>query len=305
MSNASSKSFEIGFRLSNTEDPEERLEEALLWKLMHDFYGERIGIIEGVYENPIPTFGRELTLNGGSFRNKAKNPVSAHLPYWNDPAFKKGIKRAFEVVPYEDLGRAVKDIHDTGKDVFIKSTRMKHHKQVIKRGKNAYKELDAMAYSFMDGGPEIMVQEWRPMEFEFRFFIIDRQIVTWSPKMVSLTPFDYPKIGCYGYRHENSSEKQDCGRLIADYMKLIEPLLQETAFPDVSIDVAIAKDTVSGKTDIEIVEYNPMQLGQIGLFACDVMALVKKSPILLSRWPTPKASSIELDDPDATTRHGL
>lgn len=289
--------FEIGFRLSTVVDPEERLEEALLWKLMHDFYGERIGLIDGPSKHAIPTFGRELTLSGGGFHNRATNPISGYLPYWNDPAFMKGIKRSFEVVEFEQLGAAIKKLHDDGKDAFIKSTRPKHHIQTIRKGQNVYRELDAMAYSFIDGGPAIMVQEWKPLEFEFRFFIIDREIVTWTPKLETLTPFDHPTIGTYGFRHQDDpSDKRDCGRLIGTYLELLKPLAEETIFPDVSIDVAVALNPHTGVSEAEIVEYNPMQLGQLGLFACDVKALVSKSPTLLTRWTPPATKPVAIEE---------
>ncbi len=293
MLKSENKDFEIGFRLSENSDPEERLEEAILWKMMHDHYGDRISLIEGASELDIPTFGRSLSYSGGKFHNRATNPVSDHLPYWDDKAFRESVSRSFEVVDYDQLGNAVSKLHEGGKHAFIKSTRPKHHKQTIRCGENVYRALDAMAYSFMDGGPRLMVQEWTDMIFEYRFFIINREIVTWSTKMDLLTPLDFPHIKTTGYRRQDDpGDAADCGRLIGRYLEFLKPIVEKTDFPDVSIDLALRAET----RDVEIVEYNPMQLGQLGLFACDAKSLVQKSEVLLQRW-TPKPETNYLITP--------
>lgn len=67
----------IGFRLSDNPDPEERLEEAALWKAMHDHYGsERITPLLSDDEAPADwiLFGRQK----GSFQT-GQEPVSDRL----------------------------------------------------------------------------------------------------------------------------------------------------------------------------------------------------------------------------------
>lgn len=143
------------FRLTSNPDPEERLEEAALWKAMHDEYGEDIVALRED-EKPakgIPAFGRPLRFGPGS----GLNPVSDHLPYWNDPAFLAHARRRFTVCTWGKVEEAVRTLHADGLGAFLKSTRPKHAIFRVPVGATVAEIVQEMAYSFLDGGPELMV----------------------------------------------------------------------------------------------------------------------------------------------------
>lgn len=129
------------YRLTNIDDPEERLEEAALWKAMHDEYGSAIRPVMG--DEP-GTFGRP----------RQRDPMT-RLDYWNDPAFLKWAGRRFSVTDAEGLDRAVRELHDDGLGAFVKSTQDKHCIIRVPVGTRWQDEMDAMIYSFIDGGPQL------------------------------------------------------------------------------------------------------------------------------------------------------
>lgn len=269
---------EIGFRLSPNEDPEERLEEAILWKQMRDYYGDRIGLVEDPVVSNIPTFGRNPRIK--DFSTKARNPVPKQLDYWNDPAFLKHCGRSFTTSDYNGLNDAVAAVHETGNDAIIKSTQAKHHIQRVPLGVTGTQALGDMAYSFMDGGPKLMVQTHRPMFYEFRFFVVEREIVTRSPQLEKLTPLDFPSIGVTGFRNRQDARSAcDCGSLIGRYIELVSEIAQTMQTDNAAVDVAQFENG-----EIGVVEFNPMQIGQIGLFACDTKALVRSSERILESF---------------------
>lgn len=263
----------VAFRLTSNPDPEERLEEAALWKAMKDEYGDEIVAIREDSEvlEDLPTFGRPLK---NPFIAGA-NPVSNVLPYWQDPAFLSRAGRRFGTFEFDDAIEEVSRLHAEGLGAFIKSTRSKHAIFRIMPGEDFYDVVQDMAYSFIDGGPELMVQEDCVVEYEYRFFCIDREIVTASPIQWSLTPIDFPLREGTVFRRPDSAQAE----LRPDIVHALHELAKETALemdgPHASIDCAI----INGKP--AIVEFNPMRLGQLGLYAADVRALASASRSLL------------------------
>jgi hypothetical protein len=265
------------FRLTENNDPEERLEEAALWKAMHDEYGEAIEAITPKDERPgAVIFGR-----GRRFQGRAEgNPVPEHLPYWGDKAFLAGCHRVFDTVPYAEVQPLVSALHAMGKGAFIKSTRPKHAIVRVPIGRTVFDEFDALALSFIDGGPPLMVQEECEIEYEHRFFVIDREVVTHSPIQWALTPLDYPLAeGCV-YRTPKSKTADIRSDIVADLFGLAKWTATAMRYPHASIDCAL----INGEPGV--VEFNPMQLGQLGLYACDVRALARASRKLLPSPPT-------------------
>lgn len=256
----------IFFRLTDNADPEERLEEAALWKAMHDEYGDDISILpaEGPFSGPC--FGR------GRRTGESHNPVSDHLAYWDDPAFLRHTQRRFSVVNFDGLSKAVSALHADGFGVFVKSTKSKHAIFRVPLGVQLDDVLGAMAYSFMDGGPALMVQQLIEPAYERRFFCIGREIVTESAINPRLTPIDFP---------------------LNDHPAPISAALKEVAIniargmrtPHASIDCALIEG-IPG-----VIELNPMILGNLGLYACDVRALARASRHLIGdaksfgSWP--------------------
>lgn len=242
------------FRLTDNADPEERLEEAALWKAMHDEYGDDIATLPDDATDGV-CFGR--------MGREIRNHVSDSLPYWNDPAFLRHAERRFLVVSYDGLRDAVSSLHADGLGAFVKSTRSKHAIFRVPLETALDEAMGSLAYSFMDGGPDLMVQQLVEPSYEHRFFCIGRQIVTESPINPRLTPIDFPL----------SSHPPV---IVSALRAVAASIATDMRIPHASIDCAL----IDGKPGV--VELNPMILGNLGLYACDVRALAHASRKLLS-----------------------
>lgn len=262
----------IYYRLSGNNDPEERLEDASMWKALHDEYGEAIEPIGREDERDGVIFGR-----GRRWRGRTEGqPVSEYLPYWSDPAFLKHVERKFSTVAFSAMQAIVDELHAEGKGAFIKSTRPKHAIIRIPVGRTVDQEFGDLAFSFIDGGPELMVQEECTIEYEHRFFVIDRMIVTHSPIQWALTPLDYPLPPCTTYRTPQDTAPEARPRIVSDLEGVAVAIAAKMRIPHASVDCAL----INGRAGV--VEFNPMQIGQLGLYACDVRALARASRLLLS-----------------------
>lgn len=242
------------FRLTNNLDPEERLEEAALWKAMRDIYGDRItAVTDGDAD-----YGRERLFS------KPRRGGSRELAYWNDPAFLKHAARRFWVGRWEVAEQQVKVLHSEGLGAFIKSTVAKEWICKVPVGQSLYRAAGDMAYSYIDGGPKVMVQELAKIRYEHRFFVIDRRIVTSSPNAAHLTPLDHPQVFDFETPHDHQPSHFAARGFL---LPVAEDIARNMAEPDAVIDCAI----INGQP--ACVELNPMRVGGVGLFACDVRAL--------------------------------
>lgn len=273
----------IGFRLTKNLDPEERLEEAALWKAFHDFYGNDVVAIddEARETRDIPTFGRDPR----SYQAKNNNPVSSILEYWNDPAFQKFSGRKMWVCDWDEAKKRVQQLRDIGVGAFIKSTRTKHFVcKVPATGASFDDVMGDMAYSFIDGGPKLLVQELVDMKYEHRFFVIDRKIVTHSPVQVTLTPLDYPLPDFSVSRTPNSSSLEASKEILSELHRTASRVADEMEYPHAAIDCAITTSPDRPNGTGCVIEFNPMKLGQLGLYACNVRKLAEASPALLKEF---------------------
>lgn len=254
----------LAYRLCSTTDPEDRLEDAAIWKAMRDEFGDAIVAVAEDEAPPsgIVTFGRNH-----KFAKPLSNPVPRYLPYWTDPAFVAHAGRSFETLAFEEAIKAVDRLHALGKGAFLKSTRLKHGIFRVPVGADLRDELGAMIYSFIDGGPKLMVQELCTVEFEFRFFCIAREVVAYSPVQWSLTPLDKIERG-KGYR-----TPRDQAAISVPEFEAIATLAAEVARtmrqPHAVVDCALFNGRPA------VVEFNPLRIGECGLYACDVRALAK------------------------------
>lgn len=261
----------IGFRLTDNTDPEERLEEAALWKAMKDHYGDRISAVPPGSDGGDDwiMFGRIPHLASG------REPVPGRLDYWDDPAFLENCGREFRVVTWEDLREAVRDLHSRGIGAFIKSTRSKHYVARIPVGADIDEEIGDMAFSFMDGGPSLMVQALAEVAWEYRFFVMGREIITESPVMVDLTPLDHREMDGHLFETPTTRSFVLDQRLVEAFRGLAEKIAAGMLPDHAVIDLAL----IDGRP--AIIEMNPMRLGQVGLFASDVRALAAGSERLI------------------------
>lgn len=242
----------ITYRLRNTTDPEERLEDAAMWKALHDASDGEITITD----SEDATFG----VIGDRFHHKET------LPYWDDPAFLKNCGREFQALPLDDASKAVADLHRRGKDAYVKACLDKYFNCAVLRGSTLERELDALIYSFCDSKRRLMVQELVDFTFEHRFFVIGRQVITWSPAAYTLTPLDFPLQDGIAWRKQSDRKP--------------EPFINFDKMLHLASKVAAQMRTADGAIDIgmigknpAIVEFNPLRCGQVGLFACDVRKL--------------------------------
>ena len=268
-------SYRLAYRLTGIQDPEERLEEAALFKAMCDYYG-RDAVLAFTEAPPsdrdLPVFGR----NPPPYVRSC-NPVSAKLDYWEDDAFLRNAGRAFHVGTFAEARETCQSLQACGKSVFLKSARQKHFKLCLGPNDDFMADMADMAFSFMDG-QLLLVQEFVKMEYEHRFFVIDRRVVTSSPNMQALTPLDFPLPAGTVYRTPSSPDPEVRPDVVRSLENLAARIAEDMDYPHACVDIAM----IAGKPGV--VEFNPMQLGHLGLFACDVQALAAASESLVMTY---------------------
>lgn len=274
---------QINYRLSETPDPEERLEDAALWKALYDEYQGNIRLLK--QEDLIPEKGVFF----GRFRKNEKNDLADHFPYWEDPGFKAGIRRRVTLCDLNQAKHVVQAIHAQGKDAFIKATRTKFMTLTVPRGQNLMQALGDMAYSFIDRSDCLLVQDHLPMRCERRFVVMGGSIVTHSPVATHLTPLSRNMHRDIEYMHFQSPHDRTgvlSPQLTHDMVRFVEDLLRKTDLEHVVIDVASVAETP------EVIEFNPCHPGQFGLFACDPVAIARGTRAML---PDDLAASLQDD----------
>lgn len=248
------------YRPSTTLDPEERCEDAALFKALFDAFEGKLAALD----EDAPT------LQGLTYGRVRKSDPSGDFPYWNDPAFLAHSARAFGVFRFAQLGGAVAALHEQGKGAFVKSCRAKFLIARVPVGTDWRAVVGDMAYAF-DDDSLLMVQELVTIRYEWRYFAIGREIVACSPNAAHLTPLDYPTNGrCYATpQSRHPARFRDSDALVRSLAKVAYTIAREMITEDAVIDVA----EIGGKAGC--VELNPMLPGCVGLFACNVRGLAK------------------------------
>lgn len=268
------------YRLTDTMDPEERLEDACLWKAMRDHYGAGITALPSGAAAPREgvTFGRRRM-----FTYEGSMGMPANHAYWKDPGFAFAAGREFRGCDLEEAVEMTKRLHDQGKDVFIKSREQKLFSAHVMQGEDLMDVLGDMCWSFMDNPESLLVQERVEMREERRFVVIDRQVVTCSPVQVSLTPLsrsqirDNQGLDVESLHFETPTSTRyvyDPGLARRMWDRAVE-IAERAAIDHMIVDLA----TVDGR--IEVIEYNPMHPGMFGLFACRPDLIAQASEALL------------------------
>lgn len=263
------------YRLSGVTDPEERLEDACMWKALHDEYGEDIALLDDKDEPPKHSivWGR-AKVNWRDQQNIGK--AKPFLDYWNDDAFLRNAGRSFCLTDFDGAKREVERLHGVGKGAFLKSTQSKHFILKIPVGEGFDEAMGAMAFSFIDRPPCLMVQELVEMRFERRYVVIGQRVVTSSPVAVHLTPLDTHWAREASFRTPASTEASTESGQIMAMDRFAARMACELAEPHCCLDIAV----VNGSP--VIIELNPMHIGQFGLFACDVRKIASASRDLIS-----------------------
>lgn len=260
------------YRLSSSCDPEERLEDAVLAKALHDVLGPHLQILPP--EASFPEWG--LCLGRQSLHASPLCLSTGEMPYWTDPAFVMATRRTWSHEDLPGAERAVAALHAAGKDVFVKSTRKtKDGILRVPRGQSLAKALGDWVYSFIDRPPCLLVQEAIEMRFERRFLFLDGELVTQSTVGMHLTPmsriweagpgidFEDLHLGTPQSRRLIHSPNLTA-RMTERAIEIASSSVHQTFCMDLCL---IGDDATRGH--IEPIEWNPFQPGQIGLYGCD------------------------------------
>jgi hypothetical protein len=261
------------FRLAETEDPEERLEDAVLFKALHDEFGDGLTIVPPKDASP------EDGLFLGRGKNREFDPKNVigmpGMQYWEDPAFRNALTRSFIVTDLPGAEAEVKRLHAEGKDAFLKSTKQKHYIGRIDQGVPFHEAMDGMVYSFMDLEDCLMVQEAVEMNFERRFLVMNGKVVTQSPVAWHLTPMSRGDIleetgfsvEDLHYETPKSREARFNPSATERMTKVAQAIADASDNPNLCIDLAIMGSDLDNDP-IEVIEFNPMQPGACGLYGC-------------------------------------
>jgi hypothetical protein len=277
------------YRLSNTTDPEERLEDAVLAKALHDVLGPELTLL-----GPDDTFPEGGLHLGRSRRNeRTRSPLSPdHIRYWEDPAFLRFTSRDWGHFDLEGAEADVARLHEGGRDAVVKSTlSAKHMITGVPRGTSLADALDAMVYSFCDRPPCLLVQERVEMRCERRFLFLDGELLTQSAVGSHLTPMSRvwePGPGqLFEDLHLATPASQEMLHAPELTQRMTERAHQIAAASDhktFCVDLCLIGDDLENG-DIEPIEWNPFQPGQLGLFGCDPRAIATGVRAHLEMYP--------------------
>ncbi|WP_262267233.1 MULTISPECIES: ATP-grasp domain-containing protein [Microvirga] len=264
------------FVLDRGMDPEERLENAILWKALKDRAGSQIKAYDDVGKVPegvTHIFGR-AGHRSDLFRDGLKypGPNEKTLPYWTMPGFLELAGRSTKLCDLDQADAEVQRLHLEGKDAFVKATRDKYFTKQVPVGTSLWQALDALVYSFIDEEACLLVQEYVEMTYEYRLFIVDGQVVTGAGCIPWKTPLD--NIALYDpamieHRGDIKVGGPAMSNLRLDqYLSFASEAVDQLGGGSFVLDVAM----ING--EVGIIELNPMRLGQVGLYAARVPALV-------------------------------
>lgn len=294
------------YRLTDTTDPEERLEDAALAKALHDVLGQSIKILPS--EAKMPDHGLHLG-RGRMYTEPMTNTMApAAIPYWKDPAFRAHTSREWDLLDLSSAQARVAELHTSGRDAFVKSTLgAKHYRELVERGTSLADQMDAMIYSFCDRPPCLLVQEAVDMRYERRFLIIDREVLTHSTVANTLTPMSRFMFGGGTVDFDGLHAKTPSAislsympALTRRMLDLAHEVAAESEHESFCLDMCLlGDDPVDGK--LELIEYNPMQPGMVGLFGCNPYALATGVQSWLDKRPDilfERANHIDESDDD-------
>ncbi|NDV50178.1 ATP-grasp domain-containing protein [Salipiger sp. PrR003] len=260
---------DFNYRLCNTDDPEERLEDAAMWKALHDVHGDNIRAL-GVDEDPDPSsvfFGR--TSKKMQAMGKVDGIGLRPLKYCQMPAFTENAGRQFDVIDdiFEAEDRAREIMREHGA-VFMKSTRQKHFAHYFDDPDVFDDIMEGMAFSFIDGGPALMVQEPVKMRYEQRFLFVEGDLITSSPVAYHLTPLaNLPKGAQFATPSSKKPEIAPARDLTAFACHVATQAGLDAVCIDCAWDYSADKPLV--------IEFNEFHVGQMGLYNCDPTAIAE------------------------------
>ena len=282
------------FVLDQGPDPQERLENAILWSLVH----ARLGDAVEASPDTEPVGRRHLFGRYDSMRVAMHSGTLAHPPhpgreredYWTWPTFLAHAERDLRVAGYAGAAAAVEALHARGRDAFVKATVQKRLALHVPVGTGFDEAMGDLAYSFCDSDIGMIVQERVEMTHEYRILVVDGVAVTGAGCIPSATPLDHranpsaiarraafdvrttERIGDPPRDATTYEEGCDASDRVARYVAFADAVVPGLIADGAPRSFGLDLCTVEGR--IAIVEVNPFHLGRIGLFACDASALV-------------------------------
>lgn len=267
----------ICFRLSDNRDPEERLEEACLWKSFYDEFGSDIELIDtnsSVDDDSI-LIGRSKSKEF----DLIQTDFGMRTDYWNFDIFKEYSNREHRVVDWSEAMNMAKSSCSSKNGIFLKSIlKQKHFTCAIPAGDSIYERVGDMAYSFIDKGDCLLVQELKNMEFERRFFVVDRQIVTHSPVAFHITPLDRIHNSEIEHSHFDTPGSRSFNvdkKLTSRFLDTAKDIAQNMSDSHATFDLCLIDDKIS------LIEFNPIKVGMLGNFAMDTRKIAESSRSLI------------------------
>lgn len=291
------------FSLLESKDPEERLENAMLWKAMSDVYGDKIHPITaddkvqpGDMIFGMPT-GRQLRTSGSDVPKD----------YWNWEPFTSRLSRDFHVCNYEEAQAAVASLNEAGKAPFVKALRDKFYVERGEHGQSLEEILGDMVYSFCDyDTPVLMIQEAVDFSHEYRCIIVDGQVVTGSPVLHAATPAarlmmrgDNPEARLYKSPSDPISSGKHAGVVVSNMKAIAAEMAQELRLTSGTIDLGL----IGGDPGrIEPIEINSGLPGRYGLYFADPVKIAEATRSIVPEALLSNERSQQIDELEPSPR---
>lgn len=256
----------IVFRPYRGDDREERIESDAAQHALTELLADRLEILDDIPSDATHVFGR-TPANWWRRPPALDYPTAEHqkLAYYGWPAFLEHARRSVTLHDFEGAKARVAEIHSSGSDAFVKATRDKYYTGIVPTGTGLTRHLGDLAYSFMDTPSCLIVQPRVRMTREYRIFVVDGEAATGAGNVTSHTPNE--NIAPF---NPLVSDRPGEGACVADevlvqtYLAFAADVIPKMPVSSFVLDVAMIEG-VPG-----IVEINPLHLGQVGLFGCDV-----------------------------------
>ena len=271
----------VFFAIRHTDDPEELVETAALYKAMKDVMGDDIVAIS---ERDRPERG-DLVIGSPQMDARASLAGRFDQPgdYWNWEGFTRNIARSFKVCDFREAEAEVKRLSARGKGAFLKSLRPKHYCGVGAPGESLGQIMGPMVFSFCDAeGPCLMVQERTDFTHEARFAVLDGRVVASSPCAAFLTPLERerflrrgvdPQDVFFGKDAASVEDSDFVDGALSDLMRThAGRIASATGLMSGTVDVGL----VGGRQGrVECVEINTGWPGAYGLYMCDPVSIAQ------------------------------
>ncbi len=259
----------IVFRPYRGDDREERIESDAAQTALADLLTHRLEILDDIPSDATHVFGRTPS-NWWPQPSTLVYPAPEHqkVDYYRWPGFLDHAGRPVTLHDFDGAKARVAELHASGKDAFVKATRDKFYTGIVPAGTALTSHLGDLAYSFMDTPNCLMVQPRVRMTREYRIFVVDGEAVTGAGNVTSHTP--EANISPFNPLVSDRPAKDVCDHdeeVVQTYLAFAAMVIPKLPVSSLVLDVGMIEGAPG------VVEINPLHLGQVGLFGCDVTRL--------------------------------